>query len=147
MRGVFHFALSGAVAFAVADAVTRDPPTAGGLALCVGLASLLPDLDSPGTAAGLLRVRRAVRAANRAGLQHRSGWTHSLAACALWPALIAWVLLAAGATATWSLQVGAVLAVGGLLHLAGDWLPLGSRSGVPLLWPLTRRRYKLQLRP
>lgn len=146
MKGADHFRLSAALALPAALALTGDPPLAGALALAVGACALLPDLDHRWALAS-----RPLRAVGLSGvlqrhIGHRSVLTHSLAACAGWAAW--WLLLAwaVGAPWPWPLVAGAVVLAGGWLHVLQDWLPWGSRSGVPLLWPLSRRRHKL-LRP
>jgi membrane-bound metal-dependent hydrolase YbcI (DUF457 family) len=127
----------------------HDARAAAVLGLGVGVASLLPDVDSPGsTVAGWTRARWLVRLTTRRGiLRHRSPLTHSLLACVVWPLLVAGALLVAGVAPAGAATVAAVLGVGGALHLLEDALPLGSRAGVPLLWPLSGRRYKLEPRP
>lgn len=143
MRGTAHLVLTATAVGPVAYAVTRDGPTTAGLTLGVALASLLPDLDHPASlAAGLLRVRGGA-ARWRANHRHRSGWTHSLLACLAWPLLIA--VLAGGPAGLpwrWCLALYGVLVAGGLLHVLEDALPWGSRSGVPLLAPLSHRQWK-----
>lgn len=142
MRGIAHAALTAAIVFPVVNLVTRDAPLTLGLTAGVALASLLPDLDHPASsAAGVLHVR-GLSEAWMARQRHRSGWTHSLLACLLWPVVaagVAWIWLPLAAC----LWLAGILAAGGLFHVLEDWIPLGSKSGVPLFWPVSRRQWKL----
>lgn len=153
MRGRDHFLLSALLAAPVAYAVTRNPEPAAALALAVGAAALLPDLDhSASTGAGLLRVRWLSLLAQRT-VGHRGPWSHSLLACLGWAAVWGFgtaVAFAPAGQAPSLSAAGLVFAVvwaGSTLHCLQDWIPLGSKAGVPLLWPVRRERVKLRLGP
>ena len=104
------------------------------LFLATAVGSLLPDIDHPGSAISETKIAGApvlkpASHAISAVVGHR-GATHSLLACAL-------LLLFVGAFAS---QYGyqpfvLALGIGYALHLLADGF---TRSGVPLLWPLTR---------
>ena len=149
MRGSVHLALSAAMAYPVCWAVTRSPEAALPLALAVGAASLLNDLDhGAGLAAGILRVRW-LSGLVQATVGHRGPLTHSVAACSVWALL--WGILAGALTAgmgqeaslSWAGGAFLVVLAGGLLHVAADSL---TPAGVPAFWPLSRRRYRFRLR-
>lgn len=145
MNGTGHFLCTAAIVAPISYAVSHgDTATVVGLTFTIGLAALLPDLDHPAsTAAGFLRVR-ALSSLWGAHHRHRSGWTHSLLACLGWPLLIAVVLgLFASFPVRGCLIVAGILAAGGLAHLFEDWIPLGSKSGVPLFAPFSKRQWKL----
>jgi membrane-bound metal-dependent hydrolase YbcI (DUF457 family) len=148
VRGTAHFALSAALTAPVAYALTRSPEATAALALAVGAASLLPDLDAGASlAAGILRVRWLSKLLN-ATIGHRGPLTHSLLACVAWAvvwAFAAAVVLAPAGQAPSLRAAGVVLLVvwaGSTLHVLEDWIPLGSKAGVPLLWPVVRERVK-----
>jgi membrane-bound metal-dependent hydrolase YbcI (DUF457 family) len=146
VNGAAHFRLSAVLAAPVALALTRDPAAALGVSLAVGFAALLPDLDHRWALAS--RPLRAVGLSGvlQAHIGHRSVLTHSLAACAGWA--LWWLVLALALGLPWPLPLwaGGVVLAGGWLHVAEDWVPWGSRAGVPLLWPLSRRRLKFRPR-
>jgi hypothetical protein len=148
VRGRDHFALSAALTVPVAYALTRSPEATAALALAVGAAALLPDLDHGASmGAGLLRVRWLSRLA-QSTVGHRGPASHSLLACVAWA--IVWgftaaVVLAPAGQAPSLRAAGVVLLVvwaGSTLHVLEDWVPLGSKAGVPLLWPVVRERVK-----
>jgi membrane-bound metal-dependent hydrolase YbcI (DUF457 family) len=148
VQGRYHLALTAAVAYPVAYALTREEGPSVLLAAGVGLASLLPDLDTPhGLGARWFRVRWLSGVLARLA-KHRSGWTHSAAACGAWALLwfLAATVVLAPAGQAQSLRgaaiLGAVVLLGSLAHVLEDALPWGSRSGVPLWWPLSRRPVK-----
>jgi inner membrane protein len=99
--------------------------------LLTGLAALLPDVDHPHSLVG----RMLPRWWHRLTPGHR-GPTHSLAWCA-GLALLVWAAqsLAAGQPAAPLLATA--LAVGTLSHVLADGLTV---AGVPLWWPVRRRR-------
>jgi membrane-bound metal-dependent hydrolase YbcI (DUF457 family) len=153
VRGTAHCTLSALIAAPVAYALTRSPEAAAALALAVGAAALLPDLDhGASTAAGILRVRWLSRLA-QSTVGHRGPASHSLLACVAWAIVWAFataVVLAPAGQAPSLQAAGVVLLVvwvGSTLHVLEDYIPLGSKAGVPLLWPLRRERLKLRLRP
>jgi membrane-bound metal-dependent hydrolase YbcI (DUF457 family) len=150
VRGSVHFLLSSAFSYPICWAVTRSPETALPLALAVGCASLLPDLDhGAGLAAGILRVRW-LSGLVQATVGHRSGWTHSAPACLVWALLwgvLAGVLTAPGgqeASLSWAGGTCLVVLGGGLLHVLADAC---TPAGCPLLAPFSRRRVRFRLRP
>jgi membrane-bound metal-dependent hydrolase YbcI (DUF457 family) len=65
------------------------------------------------------------------------GVTHTFTAAVLSCAAGAYVLVAGGATIAW---LGPAAAIGCLAHLLGDAL---TERGVPLLWPLAARRFRV----
>ena len=148
MRGTAHFALSAALTAPIAYAVTRSPETTAALALAVGAAALLPDLDHGASmGAGILRVRWLSRLA-QSTVGHRGPASHSLLACVAWAVVwgftAAVVLAPAGQAPSLRAAWVVFLAVwaGSTLHVLEDWIPLGSKAGVPLLWPVVRGRVK-----
>lgn len=122
-----HFLVGGAAGVAVAHTI-GDSVLAGGIV--GGLAGLLPDVDHPHSAVGRLLPRWW----HRLTPGHR-GPTHSLVWClALAVAVqVANTALNGGAGPLLAL---AVLA-GSLSHVLADGLTV---AGVPLWWPLRRRR-------
>jgi inner membrane protein len=123
-----HAAIGAAAGVAVGHAI-GDSMLAGGIV--AGLAALLPDLDHPHSAVGRLLPRWW----HRLTPGHR-GPTHSLAWCAALTLLV-WAgqgLL--GGEVAGPLLALAVLA-GSLSHVLADGLTV---AGVPLWWPLRRRR-------
>jgi inner membrane protein len=123
-----HFLVGGAAGVAVAHTV-GDSLVAGGIV--GGLAGLLPDIDHPHAAVGRLLPRWW----HRLTPGHR-GPTHSLAWC-LAVALLAHLAVAAlDGGPPRPLLALAVLA-GSLSHVLADGLTV---AGVPLWWPLRRRR-------
>jgi inner membrane protein len=123
-----HFLVGAAAGVAVAH-TTGDSLLAGGVV--GGLAGLLPDIDHPHAAVGRLLPRWW----HRLTPGHR-GPTHSLAWCL---ALALAVHLASGAVN--GEPAGPLLALaalaGSLSHVLADALTV---AGVPLWWPLRRRR-------
>jgi inner membrane protein len=123
-----HFLVGAAAGVAVAH-TTGDSLLAGGVV--GGLAGLLPDIDHPHAAVGRLLPRWW----HRLTPGHR-GPTHSLAWCL---ALALAVHLAGGAVN--GERAGPLLALatlaGSLSHVLADGLTV---AGVPLWWPLRRRR-------
>lgn len=105
---------------------------AGALVLAGAIAGLLPDIDHPNST---IRQRTGVLGWLAGGWFGHRGFTHTLvalaivsAACGLWlPGALA-------------LAIGA----GYASHLLLDAL---TRSGIPLLWPVTSRAVKLLPRP
>jgi len=162
VRGDAHFVASLAMVGPLAYlALPGEPTSAALLAVAVAACATLPDVDAPGSPAskalGYLLGRRTARAFSRgmwdAGL-HRSGWTHSVVACLVWPLLLlALPAYALGVRGEPLVLLYAVPAGGCLLHVLQDWWPWGSVSGVPLLaWlplpsRLRRRRWKCRLGP
>jgi membrane-bound metal-dependent hydrolase YbcI (DUF457 family) len=151
VRGSVHFLLSSALSYPVCHVITRSPESAVPLALAVGAASLLNDLDHGASlGAGLLRLRW-LSGLVQATVGHRSGYSHSITATVVWAALwatVAGALVSPAGEEPTLRAAGVVFAVilsGGLLHVFGDWLPIGSKAGVPALWPFSRRLYKLRL--
>lgn len=103
----------------------------------VGVGSLLPDLDQrQATLSRRLATRPVSEVVSR--VVHHRGPTHSLlAVVAVW-------CLAAAAGAAWGLVgVAGLMAWGYSLHLLAD---MGTRAGVPLLWPLPGRFGLLPIR-
>jgi membrane-bound metal-dependent hydrolase YbcI (DUF457 family) len=143
VRGTAHFRLSAVLAAPVAFALTRDPAAAVGVSLAVGAAALLPDLDHRWALASRPLRALGLSGVLQAHIGHRSVLTHSLLACAGWA--LWWLLLALALGLPWPLPLwaGGVVLAGGVLHVLEDWVPWGSRAGVPVAWPLSRRRYKL----
>jgi inner membrane protein len=123
-----HALLGAAAGVAVAHA-TGAPPLAGGV---VGaLAGLLPDIDHPHATVGRLLPRWW----HRLTPGHR-GPTHSLAWCLALAVAVHAANSALNGTAAGPLLALAVLA-GSLSHVLADGLTV---AGVPLWWPLRRRR-------
>ncbi|HLH70049.1 MAG TPA: metal-dependent hydrolase [Candidatus Dormibacteraeota bacterium] len=132
MLGYSHVVIGAVAGVAVARALHGDL-LAG--ALVGGVAGLAPDVDTPGSIVG----RRLPRWWHRMTPGHR-GLTHSLAWC------LALGMVAYGVEA-WALGeapgrplFAAVVVAGSLSHLLADGL---TEEGVPLLWPLSRRRVVL----
>jgi ABC-type branched-subunit amino acid transport system permease subunit len=153
VRGRDHLLLSAALTAPIAYLITRSPETTTALALAVGAAALLPDLDHGASmGAGLLRVRWLSRLA-QSTVGHRGPASHSLAACVAWA--VVWgfataVVLAPAGQAPSLRAAGVVFGVvlaGSAAHVVEDWLPIGSRSGVPILWPMRKERLKFRLHP
>jgi len=136
------------VGLAVVTAAALDATTTSAALLVGGawLGSLLPDADRAGS-----RIYRPRRWERRAWPLRVLGWlarlplrllillghrglTHSLAGCAA-VTILARLL---------STELAAGLAIGYLAHIAADAC---TPSGVPLLAPLTRRRFHLLPRP
>jgi inner membrane protein len=122
-------ALLGAAAGVAAAKAIDDSRLAGGVVAC--LAAVLPDLDHPHSAVGRLLPRWW----HRLTPGHR-GVTHSLAWCAALALLVYAVQGFATGGDTGPLLAVAVLA-GALSHVVADGLTV---AGVPLWWPLRRRR-------
>jgi inner membrane protein len=119
-------ALIGAAAGVAAAKAMGDSLTAGGVVAC--MAAVLPDVDHPHSAVGRLLPRWW----HHLTPGHR-GPTHSLAWCAVL-ALVVYF-----GTVDWNagpLLTVAVLA-GALSHVVADGLTV---AGVPLWWPVRRRR-------
>ncbi|WP_370324722.1 metal-dependent hydrolase [Euzebya sp.] len=145
MTGRTH-ALLGAVTWVVvAGEAVPGAPSSGeiafGAVICAGRA-LLPDLDHVGSrasrAGGVATRALAVGVRTAAG-GHR-GATHSaVAVLALWLGLTAVADRMLVPDARW---IADAVAAGALSHLVADGLTAG---GVPLLWPLTRRRLGVPL--
>ena len=137
------------VGVAVLAAAALDTP-AQTTAVLVGaawLGSMLPDADRAGARVYRpTRIERRHLPARAAGalvrlplrvlvaLPHR-GPTHSLIGCALAAALIG--LLVTSFAPALAVAAATGTAVGSLTHVAGDAC---TPSGVPLHWPLSRRR-------
>jgi inner membrane protein len=123
-----HFLVGAAAGVAVAHA-TGDSLLAGGVV--GGLAGLLPDIDHPHSAVGRLLPRWW----HRLTPGHR-GPTHSLA----WCLALALATHLAGSAVNGK-PAGPLLALaalaGSLSHVLTDGLTV---AGVPLWWPLRRRR-------
>jgi inner membrane protein len=123
-----HAAIGAAAGVAVAHA-TGGSLVAGGIV--AGLAALLPDVDHPHAAVGRLLPRWW----HRLTPGHR-GPTHSLAWC-----LALALLVYAGHRAVDGGPAGPLLALtvlaGSLSHVLADGLTV---AGVPLWWPVRRRR-------
>jgi inner membrane protein len=127
-------ALTGAATYLLVAPRTGLLTTAAGATVCAA-AALLPDLDHPNSTVARSFPGGRVLARIVADLTggHR-GLTHTLPAVALAYAL---ALLAPGPS--WlPLAIG----LGWAVHIAGDLLTCG---GVPLWWPLSRRRVSLPL--
>jgi inner membrane protein len=122
-------ALLGAAAGVAAAKVIDESMLAGGVVAC--LAAVLPDLDHPRSAVGRLLPRWW----HRLTPGHR-GVTHSLA----WCAALALLVYASQGLVTGG-EEGPLLALavlaGALSHVVADGLTV---AGVPLWWPLRRRR-------
>ena len=123
-----HALIGAAAGVAVAHA-TGDSTAAGGIV--AALAALLPDVDHPHAAVGRLLPRWW----HRLTPGHR-GPTHSLAWCLGLAGLTYAGHSAAGGEPAGPLLALAVLA-GSLSHVLADGLTV---AGVPLWWPLRRRR-------
>ena len=124
------------------------PPLAGSL-VAVSLGALLPDIDHPqallaqwkpvgkGGPFGLWRLFRPLvlpAAVVRETLGHR-GALHSAVACVVVSTGVELLAQIAGAPG-----FGAALGWGYAAHLLAD---MATRRGIPLFWPLTRRRIGL----
>lgn len=106
--------------------------------LCAIVGGLAPDLDSPGSAITRMRGiaplgRAASSVAQVAHVRHR-GPTHSLLALALVVFLAPLVMTR---LLHWPPTFAPAFALGYALHIAADTL---TRSGVPILWPLSNVR-------
>ena len=123
-----HAAIGAAAGVAVAHG-TGDSLTAG--AIVAALAALLPDVDHPHAAVGRLLPRWW----HRLTPGHR-GPTHSLAWCLALAALAYAAHSGLDGAPARPLLALAVLA-GSLSHVLADGLTV---AGVPLWWPLRRRR-------
>jgi inner membrane protein len=123
-----HALIGAAAGVAVAHA-TAEPLLAGGIV--GGLAGLLPDIDHPHAAVGRLLPRWW----HRLTPGHR-GPTHSLAWCLALAVAVQAASSAVNGAAAGPLLALAVLA-GSLSHVLADGLTV---AGVPLWWPLRRRR-------
>jgi inner membrane protein len=123
-----HFLVGAAAGVAVAHA-TGDPLLAGGVV--GGLAGLLPDIDHPHAAVGRLLPRWW----HRLTPGHR-GPTHSLAWCLALALATPLAGSAVNGKPAAPLLALAALA-GSLSHVLTDGLTV---AGVPLWWPLRRRR-------
>jgi inner membrane protein len=123
-----HALIGAAAGVALADAI-GESMVAGGIV--ASLAALLPDVDHPHSAVGRLLPRWW----HRLTPGHR-GPTHSLAWCAALGLLVYAVNSAAAGEPARPLPALAVLA-GALSHVLADGLTV---AGVPLWWPLRRRR-------
>ena len=122
------------------------PPFVASL-LVVSVGALLPDIDHPqallaqwkpagrGGPFGLWRLVRPLFIPSmvlREALGHR-GALHSVAAGVVLCTVVEYVAILAGAPG-----IGRALAWGYVAHLIADML---TRRGVPLAWPITRRRF------
>ena len=129
--------------------LSADLPAPISSLAAVGLGALLPDLDHPGALlarwkpagrGGPFGVRRLLMPllipslAVREALGHR-GALHSVAAGIMACVLVEILFRAGGAAGA-----GLALGWGYAAHLIADLL---TRRGVPLLWPVTRRRIAL----
>jgi len=190
MMGRSHLLVAGAGYLTLASAtpgvlghVPHAQVAAG--AVCAAGASLLPDLDCPGSTIAralgpiselLAHVVSRLAGGHRAGTHSLLAWlaasialtltldaahgpTVALVVCTLACALMLRVITGARATVCALLALGASVAlVAGVGH-ADQWLPdavlvgygthllcdLVTVEGVPLLWPLSLKRYKLAL--
>jgi inner membrane protein len=122
-------AVIGAAAGVVLAKTTGDSLVAGGVV--ASLAALLPDLDHPHAAVGRLLPRWW----HRLTPGHR-GPTHSLAWCAAL-GLLVWAVHSALAGEGARPLLALAVAAGAVSHVLADGLTV---SGVPLWWPLRRRR-------
>jgi len=95
--------------------------------------SMLPDIDHPKSAFGRRVLPLSLPISAIFG--HR-GITHSLLAVMGMSAAIWYALTRLEWHAGYSVPLVVGLGVGYLSHLAGDWM---TNSGVPLLWPSSRR--------
>ena len=109
-------------------------PITGYSSLAASLGGLLPDIDHPESVVG--RRVRLISVPLSAIFGHR-GFTHSLLAVALIGLLVTQVPLYGQ---SWWVPI----CVGYLSHILGDAL---SASGVPLLYPVSKRRFKMRLLP
>jgi inner membrane protein len=123
-----HALIGAAAGVALADAIGASM-VAGGIV--ASLAALLPDVDHPHSAVGRLLPRWW----HRLTPGHR-GPTHSLAWCAALGLVVYAANSAAAGEPARPLLALAVLA-GALSHVLADGLTV---AGVPLWWPLRRRR-------
>ena len=133
MLAFTHIAAGCASSLLVSGALNAQPSQAilvlgGGI-----LGSMMPDIDHPQSAFGKRVLPLSIPIATLFG--HR-GITHSLLAVAGMSWLIWWSLHHLQWHQGYAVPVVAGVATGYLSHLAGDWL---TNSGVPLLWPSSRR--------
>lgn len=115
-------------------ALATGQPITGFNTLAAALGGLLPDIDHPESVIGR-RVR--IISVPLASIFGHRGFTHSLLAVALIGAIAVHLTLQGQ-----SLLLP--ICVGYLSHLLGDAL---SASGVPLLHPWSRKRYKWRVLP
>jgi inner membrane protein len=142
VKGVSH-ALCGLAVVVVGSRLSPLAPTLVDVVLvgAVGMgAALLPDLDSD--EATIRQVTRTARSQGCVGGLvsaivtalggHRGALTHSL---------LSWLVVSAGALLYFhGNMLSVAFSLGYLSHLVADALTI---EGVPLLWPLVRRRLRL----
>ena len=133
MLAFTHIAAGCASSLLVSGALNAQPSQTilvlgGGI-----LGSMMPDIDHPQSAFGKRVLPLSIPISTVFG--HR-GITHSLLAVAGMSWLIWWSLHHLHWHQGYAVPVVAGVATGYLSHLAGDWL---TNSGVPLLWPSSRR--------
>lgn len=131
MRFQTHIATSTACTIALTQVTELSLTPA--LLIGVVIGSIAPDIDEPKSKIG--RKAPVVSHGVKLVFKHR-GFTHTLAACLLVATLLFYF---------WT-QIPVPLAIGFtlgyLFHVLGDAL---SSSGVPLLYPFTKRRFMIPL--